>query len=67
MRVRRRISQVLGWAPQLLAALRTRDPDVVADVIRQHNRLALDAYLDYLTQSGQLVLPTLDKAAHHEE
>ncbi|NJN83543.1 MAG: GntR family transcriptional regulator [Caldilineaceae bacterium] len=42
---------------QMLAALRTRDPGVVADVIRQHNRLALDAYLDYLTKSGQLVAP----------
>lgn len=39
---------------QLYEALRTRDPEHVKRVIRAHNQLALDAYIRYLTQDGQL-------------
>ncbi len=50
----RRIGQAQQdhWA--IYAALRTRNPDTVEGVIRSHNRLALAAYLEHLTQQGHL-------------
>jgi DNA-binding FadR family transcriptional regulator len=39
---------------KLLEALRTRNPDYVAEVIRAHNRAALADYLAHLTATGQL-------------
>ncbi len=39
---------------RLLEALRTRDPKVVAQVIRTHNQEALSSYLQYLASSGKL-------------
>lgn len=45
------IAQQQHW--QLLAALRTRDVDHVAEVIRCHNRQALTSYLDHLAGNGQ--------------
>jgi DNA-binding GntR family transcriptional regulator len=38
---------------QLYEALRTRDPEHVRTVIQAHNKLALDAYRQYLNQNGQ--------------
>ena len=50
----RRIDQAQQdhWA--IYTALRTRHPDRVEEAIRTHNRLALVAYLEYLTQQGHL-------------
>ena len=39
---------------RLYEALCTRDPEHVGRVIQAHNKLALDAYLRYLTQNGQM-------------
>lgn len=51
---RQRIAQAQQDHWQIYASLRTRNPDVVETAIRTHNRLALAAYLDYLTQQGHL-------------
>jgi DNA-binding GntR family transcriptional regulator len=47
-----RAAQAEHW--QLLEALRTRDPETVAQIVRQHNEQALADYLRYLEQSGHL-------------
>lgn len=43
---------------QILAAMRTRDPVQVAKIIHRHNQEALNDYLEYLTDSGQLEAET---------
>lgn len=41
---------------QLLAALRTRNPEHVAAVIHEHNRRALETYIDHLHRAGEVTL-----------
>lgn len=41
---------------QLLAALRTRNPEHVAAVIHEHNRRALDTYIAHLQKTGDVTL-----------
>lgn len=58
------IAQQEHW--ELCAALRTRDPAVVGALIRSHNRNALAAYLNYLTQQGHLNTPTIHRPGREE-
>lgn len=49
------VSQREHW--QLLAALRTRDPDRVERIVRAHNLAAREAYEEHLRETGRLVPP----------
>ena len=47
-------AQAEHW--QLLAALRTRNPEHVAGVIHEHNQRALDTYIAHLRKTGDVTL-----------
>lgn len=46
---------------RILEAFRTRDPDTVARVIREHNQAGLTAYTDYLRQKSLVEEGELDR------
>lgn len=52
---------------QLYEALRTRDPAHIRDVIQAHNKLALDAYRQYLNQHGHVESADLSTTGSNHE
>jgi DNA-binding GntR family transcriptional regulator len=50
----RRIEEAQNEHKQILEAFRTRDADNVEQVMRQHNRNALESYLQHLQSTGQI-------------
>ncbi|HEY64775.1 MAG TPA: GntR family transcriptional regulator [Caldilineae bacterium] len=46
---------------EILRALRARDPDLLEEVVRKHNRSALEAYTKYMESAG-LMAPRQDTA-----
>jgi DNA-binding GntR family transcriptional regulator len=54
----KRIDKAQEEHKQLISALRTHDPNKVEQVAREHNRRALESYLEHLRAAGYIVPET---------